>query len=760
MICQNYTTLPRTASTRSRVLAAGMPPALAGARRLCYTVFMEYEQFKTQYGLRLDPQQEAAVRSTGTPVLLLAVPGSGKTTALIARLGYLIHCLGFRPEQLLTVTYTVAATADMRRRFADAFGQADAQRIPFRTINSLCAYILRLYEQRTGRSVFALVSDEGRLNALVSELYQRHTGEYPAESDLRDLRTQITYIKNQMLKDEDLDDLQLEGGGKIAPLYRAYCRALRENRWMDFDDQLVYALGVFRQCPDILRDLRRRFPVLCVDEAQDTSLIQHRILRLLAGDGKGLFMVGDEDQSIYGFRAAYPQALLDFEQNYPGARVLYLERNYRCTPQVVAAANNFIRLNQARRPKRMTAVRPDGAPVGQHRCRDRRDQYRALADLARRVAGGELPGTTAVLYRDNDSALPMIDLLERGSIPYRTRQMDAGFFTSRIVRDILDIVRLAQHPEDDEAFLRVYYKFNAPIARIHAQAAAAKARKEGCGAFAALRRQELSRWTDSQVQRLLTQFRLLRNDPAAEALDRILDEMGYGEYLDRNHIDRGRLTILQMLCEDVPDLARLPAKLDSLRELVQQGAGRADSGFVLSTIHSSKGLEYDRVVLADVMDGILPKVSCADGPAGFGPTQEELDALEEERRLFYVAMTRARRELTLIRIDAPGVTSSFADVLFPPPPPPAAAPPSTPRRTAALPRFTLPTGYAPPPKSDPRMAAQAKEFYQNTRVRHNAYGAGIITLREDATVTIRFENGDERRFDLMTALRAGVLHLV
>lgn len=713
---------------------------------------MDYNTFKTQYGLHLDPQQEAAVRSTGMPVLLLAVPGSGKTTVLIARLGYLIACCGVAPTQILTMTYTVSATADMRQRFAACFGDQPARQISFRTINGVCAWILRLYEQRTGRRVFTLVSDESQLNAIVGELYRKQFEEFATESDLRGLRTQITYIKNRMLRDDELDDLQLDGGLPVAPLYRAYCKTLRARRLMDFDDQLVYALQILHRCPDILADLRRRFQVLCVDEAQDTSLIQHRIIRLLAGDGRGLFMVGDEDQSIYGFRAACPEALMEFEATYPGARVLFLERNYRSTPQIVEAANRFIQHNSARRPKRMVADSPSGTPVRVHHCRSREDQYQALAALGKEMAEGKYRGTIAVLYRDNDTALPLIDLLERQKIPYCTRQMEGAFFSSRIVRDILDILTLADNPKDTDTFLRIYYKFNIPIARLHAQNAANQARQAGSDVWTFLRRQEISRRADGQVQSLISHLRLLRHDSASRALERIVQEMGYGEYLDRNYLDRGRLTILQMLARSVPTVAGLPARLQSLQQLVRDGAGTPESRFILSTIHSSKGLEYDRVVLADVADGILPKLPVEGSMA----TAEELAALEEERRLFYVGITRARKELTLIRFDRFDLHSSFLDLLFPSQKP---VPPKSPGPPSLLPKFSLPSGYTAPKRQDPKIESLAKEFYVNTPVRHKRFGRGVIVEREDDTVVILFDSGEEKRFCLSSALRVKALEL-
>src|SRR5699024_6569040 len=210
-------------------------------------------------------------------------------------------------------------------------------------------------------------------------------------------------------------------------LYRSYQAELKRRGWMDYDDQMVFALQILRAVPAVLAHFQDQYRYLCVDESQDTSKIQHEIIRLLAGRSRNLFLVGDEDQSIYGFRAAFPQALTQFDKGYPDARVLYLEQNYRSTQPIVAAADQFIQRNQNRRPKHMRAVRGAGPQVQEISVYDRREQYRYLRGVA-----ADCTAQTAVLYRDNDSALPLVDLLDRAGIPYRCRQMECLFFTNRV----------------------------------------------------------------------------------------------------------------------------------------------------------------------------------------------------------------------------------------------------------------------------------------------------------------------------------------
>ena len=422
---------------------------------------MTYSQLKAQYGITLNPQQEAAVQAVDGPVLLLAVPGSGKTTVLVTRLGYMVLCRGIPPERILTMTYTVAATADMRGRCAAIFGQALAEALEFRTINGVSSRIIQYYERSMGRKAFDLVTDERELTALVGELCRNLTGEFATESTVKSIRTWITYIKNMQLPEEEIDKLRADDI-KIGPVYRAYCQALRQRRKMDYDDQMVYAWQILKQYPEILAYFQKKYPYLCVDEAQDTSKIQHQIIRLLSSGN--LFMVGDEDQSIYGFRAAYPEALLEFDKVHPGAKILLLEQNYRSTAPSVEAANRFIQGNRSRRPKHMIAARGAGPEIRALDVKDRRAQYACLEKMAQNCQV-----ETAVLYRNNDSALPLIDRMSRAGIGYRCRQFDSTFFSHRVVRDITDIIRFAYRPDDGELFLRIYYKLGAGITRSAAE---------------------------------------------------------------------------------------------------------------------------------------------------------------------------------------------------------------------------------------------------------------------------------------------------
>ncbi|MDY3014080.1 MAG: ATP-dependent helicase [Evtepia sp.] len=693
---------------------------------------MTYEAWKQRWPVALNPQQEAAVQAAEGPVLLLAVPGSGKTTVLILRLGYMIFCRQIPPEEILTVTYTVSATRDMAARFASFFGQEMAARLEFRTINGLSARIIRRYEQVKGRRAFQLVTDERKLSALVGELCREATGEFASESTIKAVRTAITYIKNRQLSAQEIEALQPDDL-PAAEIYRKYCACLRQNGWMDYDDQMVYAAQILRQYPDILVDFQRQYRYLCVDEAQDTSTIQHRIIALLAGKDQNLFMVGDEDQSIYGFRAADPSALMQFEQRYPRGRVLLMETNYRSCAPIVTAADRFIGKNQNRREKHMRAFRGEGPAVREWWVYDRSEQYDQLVKEA-----ASCRRETAVLYRNNDSALPLLDRLNRKGIGYRCRQVEGSFFSYRIVRDVSALIRFAQDPADGEIFLQIYYKLRAGISKLAAQWAVQES--DGVTPILALVTQApgVSPWTQRTCQGLATHFSRLLEERGDRAIYRIAHFMGYGDYVKERGGDWGKLEILEALGRETASPLELLDRLDELSGLVKAGSSDEESPFLLSTIHSSKGLEYDRVILADVADGILPSVP---PPEGEHPDPEEWACYEEERRLFYVGMTRAKEELTIVRFRRGDLASTFAREIFPEKKQEKRKkPPSVPTK-----KVVKTTGGNP------------EEFLPGVGVTHKRFGVGEVVSKQGDIVSICFDSGEEKRFSLSVALRQGQL---
>ena len=627
---------------------------------------MEWKEFETTFSVKLNQQQKEAVQSTKGPVLLLAVPGSGKTTVLVTRLGYMIYCKNIPPERILTVTYTVAATKDMSERFAVRFGEDMAKRLEFRTINGICAMIIQYYGRRIGKTPFELVKDEKATTGMLIRICQDHGMGYPTESDLKNVRTLITYIKNMMLNEEELQKLEEESDIRIAGIYREYCRQMREQKLMDYDDQMLYAYNILRKDPGVLAYFQNRYPYICVDEAQDTSKIQHAIIALLAAGTGNLFMVGDEDQSIYGFRAAYPEALLSFEKKHSGAKVLLMEENFRSNAKIVEAADKFIQKNTLRHEKHMRAAREAGADIREISLKSRKAQYVYLMKAAQECTTGMagMSGSeehrgradasvteTAVLYRDNECAIPLIDLLERKNIPYRMRNADLSFFTHRTVLDVQNIIRFAMDPKDTELFMQIYYRlklfFNKKDALRYAQISQEKDMEV---LDAALKYGNLEKYQEDNIRNLKRQMVRILNMPGDEVVNQILTYMGYQDYLKKMGMNANKLETVKLIGSRVESTEKLLERLEELRTIIQEKVSDKDCPFILSTMHASKGLEYDTVYLLDVMDGILPEKVLANPRTA---SKEELETYEEERRLFYVGVTRAKNQLNVFTTNKP-----------------------------------------------------------------------------------------------------------
>lgn len=612
---------------------------------------MEWQEFERKFPQKLNEQQKEAVQSVEGPVLLLAVPGSGKTTVLVTRLGYMIYAKGIAPEKILTVTYTVAATEDMAARFASMFGTDMADRLTFKTINGICAGIIHTYGRKTGRTPFALLNDEKVIADTLAKIYQKTERMYATESDLQTVRTLITYIKNSMLTEAEIRELDKTADMKISAIYKEYNTWLREQKLMDYDDQMVYSYTMLQRFPELLRLYQDKFPYMCVDEAQDTSKIQHAIIALLSSRTENLFMVGDEDQSIYGFRAAYPEALLSFEKNHPGAKVLLMEENFRSGAGIVKAADTFIQKNTLRHKKHMRATKDGEEVVKEIAVKTRDDQYRYLAAVAEKCAAAGAAHTVAVLYRDHECALPLIDLLERKEIPYRMRNAEISFFTHRTVLDVLNIMKLAMHPKDAEIFLQVYYKINTYIRKEDALQIARICETQDISVWnAAVRYHGLSDYTMSSVQNTRMHMQQLLTERGDKAVKRILYYMGYQEYLERCGLKADKIEILQILGSREDSMAGLLQRLRELQDILTRKETDYSCNFILSTIHASKGLEYDTVYLMDVTDGILP-VQMLKNPEK--ASREERETYEEERRLFYVGATRAKSELYVFTTGKP-----------------------------------------------------------------------------------------------------------
>ena len=694
---------------------------------------MTFEELLVEHGIKLNEQQRKAVLTVEGPVLLLAVPGSGKTTVLVTRLGYMIYGRGIRPEEILTLTYTISATKDMSARFRTLFGDEMADRLEFRTINGICARIIYQYSKAVGKKPFELITDEKNVLRILGDIYRQVEGGFATESDLRSITTTITYIKNMMLSAKDIQKLEENSEYKISEIYKEYCNTLRAQGLMDYDDQMIYAYNILRKSPEMLEQIQKQYPYICVDEAQDTSRIQHAIIALLARRTENLFMVGDEDQSIYGFRAAYPEALLQFEENHPGAQILVMEENFRSNARIVKAADRFIQQNTFRHKKHMRATREAASDVQVIEVATRATQYSHLAKVA-----SDCNEQTAVLYRDNESALPLIDRLERQGIPYTIRSAELSFFSHRIVTDIRNVIHFAYHPQDTEAFLQIYYKIGTYLNKQTAIKACEYSTREGIPVLeAAIRFCHLPGGTEKSCKAMITHLANLKNERADIAVNRIVSFMGYGEYLERMNMKDKKVFILRAIGRQQENPQALLERLDELEAIIREKKTDRNCKFFLSTIHSSKGLEYDRVYLLDISDGIFPETLA-----------EDRAQYEEERRLFYVGATRAKEELAIFKF--PGKATFLTELTGWEPEKKAPG-----KKEIINPKSMLNSFLTKKSISEKELKEYRSRLSEGLRVLHKSYGQGTIIKVDEQTAWIRF--GDEEKKFAVRMLAEGKL---
>ena len=606
-----------------------------------------FEGFCREYRLTLNPEQQRAMQSVDGANLLLAVPGSGKTTVLVARLGYMTMAKGINPREIIAVTYTKAAAADMRKRFRAVFGDAaPADEIEFCTINSLANRIYEKHCRVRGLRSREVIGDAER-KKLLRRIYKKANDDWATEGDILELESAISYIKNMMQGGPEID----EHAGPLANLrqmYEDYESELGAKGLMDFDDQLVFAYRAIREDVELRKWLHGKYRYWCVDEAQDTSRIQHALVYLIAGRTGNVFMVGDENQSIYGFRGAYPEAMLRFKEAYSNPFVMKLSCNYRSGSEIVEVANRFIGELKGRFEKPMYANRGACSRVEVVSVESREAQYPKAMELI-----GDIEGRSAVLFRENDGALPLIDRLLRTGVDFTLLSKNVAFFTNRQVQDIVAFLKLGLDERDEKSFMRVYSKCTCYIKKNDAEWACRRARRGGgslldalidqCGEY---RSRRDSRRDSENAERFADVVRDSAGARPGEAIARIRSG-GYDEYLEDKGISPGKVDILQSLAEREESIGGFLGRLRFLYGFIQdcEPAG-GNCRLTLSTVHSSKGLEFDNVILMDAFDGGFP----TSQRSSFGASKDSADVYQEERRLFYVAITRAIDRLAMLRV--------------------------------------------------------------------------------------------------------------
>jgi DNA helicase-2/ATP-dependent DNA helicase PcrA len=626
----------------------------------------------------LNPEQREAASHFEGPLLVLAGAGSGKTRVLTTRIAWMVDEMGVDPASILSLTFTNKAAGEMRERVRRALDR-EPSGMWIGTFHSVGIRILRRDAQRLGYSPGFTVYDAEDADALTKRIIRDQLNLDPKKWTPRAVHGAISAAKNELTGPDAYAAQVLDPFQRVvADVYPRYQKALRDANAFDFDDLLVKPVQLFREHPHVLRRYAERFRFLLVDEYQDTNRAQYVFLRLLAEEHRNLFVVGDDDQSIYGWRGADIRNILDFEKDFPDTRIVRLEQNYRSTRTILDAANHVISQNVHRKGKTLRTDNAEGERVTMVEASDEQDEAQWVAEeiRARMADNPDLPlRSFVVLYRTNSQSRAMEEALRREGMPYRVIG-GTRFYERREVKDALAYLRLVANPAADEAFLRIV---NVPrrgigdttVARLaeHAArrgipllAAAAEAGSvDGVRGAAGKTLPELAGLIrkfaalastggislDTLLRELVMETGLVEALKAegVEGKDRIenLDELlaGAAEMQRRLDEDDPELTF-EMLLAGEGEVVEQPRPLDvflahvSLVADVDQHDPLADA-VALMTLHNAKGLEFPIVFITGLEDGLFPMMRAYDAPAD----------LEEERRLFYVGVTRAERKLYL-----------------------------------------------------------------------------------------------------------------
>jgi DNA helicase-2/ATP-dependent DNA helicase PcrA len=710
---------------------------------------------------QLNPAQWEAVSHPGGPLLILAGAGSGKTRVLTFRIAYLVSFGGVDPRAILALTFTNKAAREMRRRVEALLG-SQAAGAWVGTFHGTCLKILRshghLLPVGPDFAVYDADDQKKLAQAVVADLNLDPKRHPPAA-----LLHQVHRAKDEGKGPGEIEvPSRAPGARALLDFYALYQDRLREARALDFGDLLLETLRLFRAHPEVADHYRRRFVHLLIDEYQDTNRVQYRLAREIASGHGNLCVVGDDDQSIYGWRGADLRNILSFEEDFPGARIVKLEQNYRSTRAILEAASSVVSKNVSRHPKTLWTGREGGEPVAVHEAATEEEEAAWVADTIREAAARGLhPSDVAVLYRMHALSRPFEEAFLRRRIPYVVYG-GLRFYDRREVKDALAYLRLVVNPDDPVAFHRVVNTPPRGIGRTTVELVEGLARREGIGLGAALERAVEEGVLPARGARAAAGFAaLLRGwrEAAAtatvrELLARILDESGYGDFLRTEGPEQAeeRLENLAELLNaaeafEAEDEGGLRAFLDRAALVTDQDVGpdRADV-VTLMTLHSAKGLEYPVVFLTGLEEGVFPHHRSSDSPR----------ELEEERRLCYVGITRAQDRLYLTRARVRRVYGAEGYL----------RPPS--RFLEELPEgvYRRPPRSALPPWARPAPALLAAEearggrylvpepgeesFRPGMGVRHPRYGTGRVTAVEGrgplAKVAVRFAGGETRKF--------------
>lgn len=574
--------------------------------------------------MKLTDIQNRAANFIDGPCLVLAVPGAGKTTMLLERVKILSKITS--PNKILTLTFSRTQAIDMNNRYT-------GYDTNIMTIHAFCYLIIRNYLKKFHRELRLLEStDTYNKYDLVKRIYQDINNKKPSREDILNFFTETSYMKNAMLDESYLKKVRIKN---IEKVYQTYESFKKINNYIDFDDMQILALKLLEENPRLLKSIHQKYEYFQLDEGQDTSLLQFKILKEIVNLNNNFMVVADDDQSIYSFRAADPEYLLNFKAYYPRAEIIIMNENHRSSKNISTLAGNFIKENKFRYEKEIISKKDKGDKIIIKTLHDSYDQY----NFIRKNIDNDK--TNAILFRNNISAINLVSFLLEDGIDFSINDDFLDFFKSQIIDDIFDIIKFSEDFNNVSAFENIYYKIKTFIKKTEIEKLNTKPLNQDVFDF-------FYNFIDYDRKNSLydieKKLKHLRNLPLSRKISYIYKYMGYKEYASlkankfAEDVINKDLFIESLInfTQDLETIGDFDKKVLSLKKKIKM---ISKSSIILQTIHRSKGLEYDKVFVVDLNKNEFPIIDYEKDP---------IKNLEEERRIFYVAMTRARDNLYIL----------------------------------------------------------------------------------------------------------------
>ncbi len=590
----------------------------------------------------LNDKQREAVEWPDGPLLVLAGAGSGKTRVLTTKLAYLVNEKEVNPYNILAITFTNKAAKEMKERAFKMLGN-DAYKMQISTFHSLGLFLIRENYDKLGfEKNFTILDSDDSLTIIKKILKDMNLD--PKVYNPRAIRNKISSAKNELMDSNYYSRFaNSEYEEIVLDVFRRYEQKVLKNNSMDFDDLLLLPIKLFKKYPEVLEKYQDRFRYILVDEYQDTNEAQYILIKMLSAKYKNICVVGDLDQSIYGFRGANFRNILNFEKDYPDAKVVPLEENYRSTGNILNVANDIIKHNKQRKEKNLWTRNSNGPKIRYHRAYDEKDEASyVMEEIKKLIINGEPKSSIAVLYRTNAQSRNMEEALLRENIPYKVVG-SFYFYNRKEIKDLISYLKLIYNPNDDVSLMRVINVPKRQIGPKTIENLASKALEKGVSLYEAI-----DGGKELEFKKLIEKLKKeSENISLTELAEMILVESGM-----RKELESSKTIDAEIRLENLEEFKSITKSFEenngviSLEEFLLEISLVSDMEehknnndvVTLMTIHSAKGLEFDHVFIIGLEEGLFPHSNCLDSS----------DEIEEERRLCYVAVTRAKKTLTLV----------------------------------------------------------------------------------------------------------------